>query len=75
MLATHPVAVLGLAFHQASNTNDYLNSLLNNLIQAKRACEDQSTEEIPAEHYSSQSPMAGWTGYKHRQWGGYLDHL
>lgn len=31
--------------------------------------------DIPDEHYSKDHPMAGWSGYAHSQWGGYLDNL
>jgi len=31
--------------------------------------------EAPDEFYGKHNPMASWSGWKHPQWGGYLDHL
>ncbi|VEU42934.1 unnamed protein product [Pseudo-nitzschia multistriata] len=39
------------------------------------APEEDTTTEIPDEHYSKAHFGAGWTGYKHPLYGGYLDHL
>ena len=51
-----------LSFHDDSN-NNYNEEEENNL------------EVPPEEWYAESSPMAGWEGYKHPQWGGYLDQL
>ena len=32
-------------------------------------------ETPPVEHYAHDQPGAGWAGYKHPAYGGYLDHL
>ena len=32
-------------------------------------------EETPSDHYAKKHPGAGWAGYHHPLFGGYLDHL
>ena len=36
---------------------------------------DKNEMEPPDEWYAKAKPMAGWAGYKHERWGGYLDNL
>ena len=40
---------------------------------------DMAMEEVvrrtPDDHYAKHHPGAGWAGYKHPMYGGYLDHL
>jgi hypothetical protein len=47
---------------------------LESLPRAPEPPNDEQTA-IPDEHYSKNHPMAGWAGYKHKRWGGYLDNL
>mmetsp|Transcript_8898 Transcript_8898/g.10631 ORF Transcript_8898/g.10631 Transcript_8898/m.10631 type:complete len:157 (-) Transcript_8898:147-617(-) len=66
------------------NQNNYLDTL------SCCADEDDNTGDIgtlnnhhhhitnistPNDHYAKLHPMAGWAGYKHSNWGGYLDNL
>ena len=32
-------------------------------------------ENTPDDHYAKENPGAGWAGYHHPMFGGYLDHL
>ena len=32
-------------------------------------------ERTPEDHYAKEHPGAGWAGFKHPMYGGYLDHL
>jgi len=69
-----------------SNTNDYLlNSLMHQhptlplplpspQLQAATDLKDVAAE-TPIEHYAKENPGAGWAGYKHPMFGGYLDNL
>jgi len=50
-------------------TNSYLDSLKT------AAPLDFDLSQAPDEHYAKDQPMAGWAGYKHERWGGYLDNL
>jgi len=32
-------------------------------------------DDIPDEHYAKDHPGAGWAGYTHQKYGGYLERL
>lgn len=61
---------------------NYNNENMNHELQDQQQ-QDQEVEnkkekekkEIPEDHYSKNHPMAGWAGWKHPQWGGYLDNI
>jgi hypothetical protein len=65
-------------------TNNYLESLspvskpvLQKVLARPHSIDDDADQEgpIPEEHYAYHAPMAGWAGYKHKNWGACLDNL
>ena len=69
-------------------TGDYLDSLRHNPEGVAAATTKSTTTdaiastdwaetiaETPDDHYSKVHPGAGWAGYKHPMYGGYLDNL
>lgn len=50
-------------------------NLLPHTQTSNDACLATVVENTPNEHYAKNNPGAGWAGYKHRQYGGYLDNL
>ena len=70
-----PAPVIG---NLADNSND---PVKESAADITGSCSEDDTnsycddEQIPDEWYAKQNPMAGWAGYKHPKWGGYLDNL
>lgn len=65
-----------------SSNNSYLDSLKPTSSASfgnSRQDEFDSMEDViartPEDHYAKHHPGAGWAGYKHPMYGGYLDHL
>eukprot|EP00593_Proboscia_inermis_P005596 CAMPEP_0171318146 /NCGR_PEP_ID=MMETSP0816-20121228/86103_1 /TAXON_ID=420281 /ORGANISM="Proboscia inermis, Strain CCAP1064/1" /LENGTH=63 /DNA_ID=CAMNT_0011812285 /DNA_START=152 /DNA_END=343 /DNA_ORIENTATION=+ len=36
---------------------------------------EEVAKRTPDDHYAKEHPGAGWAGFKHPQYGGYLDNL
>jgi hypothetical protein len=36
---------------------------------------EETSQQTPDDHYAKDHPGAGWAGYKHPQYGGYLESL
>lgn len=64
----------------SGNTNKYLNSLGSEPSPTQHSTLppvdlNQVAIETPLDHYAKENPGAGWAGYKHPLFGGYLDRL
>lgn len=72
-----------LLLQSMNYNNENMNHELQDQQQQDQQQQDQEVEnkkekekkEIPEDHYSKNHPMAGWAGWKHPQWGGYLDNI
>lgn len=72
-----------VALSTSSDSKDYLNSLLSPSSQDHPVHDNTSTSvdlenvmnSTPDDHYAKEYPGAGWAGYKHPLFGGYLDAL
>eukprot|EP00571_Detonula_confervacea_P014148 CAMPEP_0172308286 /NCGR_PEP_ID=MMETSP1058-20130122/8931_1 /TAXON_ID=83371 /ORGANISM="Detonula confervacea, Strain CCMP 353" /LENGTH=1927 /DNA_ID=CAMNT_0013020669 /DNA_START=215 /DNA_END=5998 /DNA_ORIENTATION=+ len=58
---------------KSSNTMSAYDAALAASQQKEKATPDGVGQTAMSE--ASPAPMSGWAGYKHKQWGGYLDNL
>ena len=59
----------------ASFRNTRQNNRENHLFQEDYNSMEDVVARTPDDHYAKHHPGAGWAGYRHPMYGGYLDHL
>jgi len=82
-LSSHLTSLSQISANPTQSSLSYLDSLCTTSnkgdILEERRDEIQDLTKIrsktPAEHYAKKHPGAGWAGFQHPQFGGYLNNL